>query len=47
MTQFFVEESSQLTYAEMTQELKNKLSHRGKALNKLLTYLKINQLIKR
>jgi XTP/dITP diphosphohydrolase len=43
----FVEESSQLTYAEMTQELKNKLSHRGKALNKLLTYLKINQLIKR
>lgn len=43
----FIEDSTQLTYGEMDQELKNKLSHRGKALNKLLTYLKINQLIKR
>ena len=43
----FIEDSSQLTYAEMSQDLKNKLSHRGKALNKLLTYLRINQLIKR
>lgn len=30
------------TYAEMSQEEKNKVSHRGKALKKLLTYLKIN-----
>jgi len=43
----FIEDSTQLTYGEMDQELKNKLSHRGKALNKLLTYLRINQLIKR
>lgn len=33
------------TYAEMGQEEKNRVSHRGKALNKLLTYLKINNLI--
>lgn len=43
----FIENTTQMTYAEMSQEVKNKLSHRGKALNKLLTYLKINQLIKR
>ena len=30
------------TYAEMSQEEKNKVSHRGKALKKLLTYLRIN-----
>lgn len=34
------------TYAEMSQEEKNKLSHRGKALKKLLTYLRIRQSIK-
>ena len=33
------------TYASMSQEEKNRVSHRGKALNKLLTYLKINNLI--
>lgn len=43
----FQEDSSGLTYAEMSQEIKNKLSHRGKALHKLITYLKINQLVKR
>jgi len=31
----------------MGQDIKNKLSHRGKALYKLLTYLRVNQLIKR
>lgn len=43
----FKEETSQITYAEMGQDIKNKLSHRGKALYKLLTYLRVNQLIKR
>lgn len=32
------------TFAELGEEIKNKLSHRGKALKKLLTYLKINGL---
>ncbi len=32
------------TYAEMSQEEKNRVSHRGKALKKLITYLKINRL---
>lgn len=43
----FIENDTQLTYSEMSQTMKNKVSHRGKALNKLLAYLKINQLIKR
>ena len=30
------------TYAKLSQEEKNRVSHRGKALKKLLTYLKIN-----
>ena len=34
------------TYAEMSQEEKNKLSHRGKALKKLITYLRVRQSIK-
>ena len=34
------------TYAEMKQEEKNKFSHRGKALRKLITYLLINGKIK-
>ena len=38
----FVADELKKTYAEMTQEEKNKVSHRGKALKKLLTYLKIN-----
>ena len=38
----FVSDELNKTYAEMTQEEKNKVSHRGKALKKLLTYLKIN-----
>ena len=33
------------TYAEMSQEEKNHVSHRGKALKKLLTYLKVNNLV--
>ena len=32
------------SYALLTQEEKNRVSHRGKALKKLLTYLKINGL---
>ena len=38
----FVADELNKTYAEMTQEEKNKVSHRGKALKKLLTYLRIN-----
>ncbi len=38
----FVADELNKTYAEMTEEEKNKVSHRGKALKKLLTYLKIN-----
>ena len=38
----FVADELHKTYAEMTQEEKNKVSHRGKALLKLLTYLRIN-----
>lgn len=34
-----------LTYAEMSEEEKNIHSHRAKALKKLVTYLKVNQLI--
>ena len=30
------------SYASLSEEEKNRVSHRGKALNKLLTYLKIN-----
>lgn len=38
----FVCEEFNKTYAELSQDEKNKASHRGKALKKLLTYLKIN-----
>lgn len=38
----FIEKTLNKTYAEMTQEEKNQVSHRGRALKKLLTYLKIN-----
>ena len=41
----FVCDELNKTYAEMGQEEKNRVSHRGKALKKLLTYLKINNLI--
>lgn len=37
---FFCKETGK-TYAEMNEEEKNKASHRGKALKKLITYLKI------
>lgn len=37
---FFCKETGK-TYAEMNEEEKNKTSHRGKALKKLITYLKI------
>lgn len=37
----FVEKDLGKTYAEMKEEEKNKVSHRGRALKKLLTYLKI------
>ncbi|MCR5505628.1 MAG: RdgB/HAM1 family non-canonical purine NTP pyrophosphatase [Bacilli bacterium] len=42
----FICKESGKTYAEMDQKDKNKLSHRGKALKKLLTYLLINGKIK-
>ncbi len=38
----FIADELNKTYAEMSQEEKNKVSHRGKALKKLLTYLRIN-----
>ncbi len=37
----FIEKDLNKTYAEMSQEEKNKVSHRGRALKKLLVYLKI------
>lgn len=43
----FVCEETGKTYAEMPQNEKNKFSHRGKALKKLLIYLLINGKIKR
>ena len=41
----FIEKTLNKTYAEMSQEEKNKVSHRGKALQKLLTYFKVNNLV--
>ena len=38
----FISDELNKTYAEMTQEEKNKVSHRGKALKKLLTFLIVN-----
>ena len=38
----FVCDELNKSYASLTQEEKNQVSHRGKALKKLLTYLKIN-----
>lgn len=38
----FIENTLGKTYALMSQEEKNRVSHRGVALKKLLTYLKIN-----
>ena len=40
----FVEKSTGKTYASMSEEEKNLLSHRGKALKKLLVYLTLNGL---
>lgn len=42
----FVCDEEGMTYAEIPQEKKNKVSHRGRALLKLVTYFRINQLIK-
>ena len=39
----FIEDDMNKTYAEMTQEEKNTVSHRARALKKLLTYLRIKQ----
>ncbi len=41
----FINKELNKTYASMSQEEKNRVSHRGKALKKFLTYLKINNLI--
>ena len=38
----FIEEKSGKTYASMSEDEKNQVSHRGVALKKLLTYLRIN-----
>ena len=38
----FIEDSLNKTYASMSEEEKNRVSHRGLALKKLLTYLRIN-----
>ena len=38
----FISNELEKTFAEASEEEKNKTSHRGKALKKLLTYLKIN-----
>ena len=38
----FISNELEKTFAEASEEEKNKASHRGKALKKLLTYLKIN-----
>lgn len=42
----FVCDEMDMTYAEVPQELKNKVSHRGKALLGLINYLRNNHLIK-
>ena len=39
----FIEEKSGKTYAEMSEDEKNQVSHRGVALKKLLAYLRINR----
>lgn len=43
----FVPKESNKTFAELDQEIKNKLSHRGRALNKLVEYLQNKGLIRR
>lgn len=43
----FVPEESDKTFAELPQEVKNKLSHRGRALHKLIEYLINKKLIRR
>ena len=40
----FIEDSLNKTYASMSEDEKNRVSHRGVALRKLLTYLRINGL---
>ena len=40
----FIEDTLNKTYASMSEEEKNRVSHRGVALKKLLTYLRINRL---
>lgn len=42
----FIEDTLNKTYGMMSKEEKNHYSHRAKALKKLVTYLKINHLIK-
>ena len=38
----FINKELNKTYASMSEEEKNRVSHRGKALKKFLTYLKVN-----
>lgn len=42
----FVCDEADKTYAEIDKEMKNKVSHRAKALLKMVTYLRINQKIR-
>ena len=43
----FIPNESNKTFAELDQEIKNKLSHRGRALNKFIEYLLNKELIRR
>ena len=38
----FIDKETNITFARLGNEVKNKISHRGKALKKLLTYLLVN-----
>ena len=43
----FIPDGYDKSFAELPREVKNDISHRGRALKKLLTYLRINGLIKK
>lgn len=43
----FIPDGFSCSFAELSEDEKNNISHRGRALKKLLTYLRINGLIKK
>ena len=43
----FIPDGYDKTFSELNGDIKNEISHRGRALKKLLTYLRINGLIKK